>query len=136
MEESSIQPGQGSGPPREGIQWGYAVPYATDQNGVAERIMRTIVSKTRISIIDSQLDESLWAEVMDTIVYLTNRSPTESVADGRYVASACRSCFASPCQGLPQRSRQNRLATLRHRKRREKSLMESTRTPAGKKAKW
>jgi hypothetical protein len=65
-----------------GIQWEYTVPYAPDQNGVAERSMRTIMSKTRTTIIDSHLNESLWAEVMDTIVYLTNRSPTKSVADG------------------------------------------------------
>ena len=65
-----------------GIQWEYTVPYAPDQNGVSEPSMRTVMSKTPTAIIDNHLNESLWAEVMNTIVYLTNRSPSKSVAGG------------------------------------------------------
>lgn len=65
----------------KGIQWELTAPYAPDQNGVSERSMRTVMSRTRTAMIDSQLPESLWAEVMNTIVYLTNRSPSKSVVN-------------------------------------------------------
>ena len=61
-----------------GIQWEYIAPYAPDQNGVSGRSMRTIMSKTRTALLDAKMDESLWAEAMATIVYLTNRSPNKS----------------------------------------------------------
>jgi hypothetical protein len=37
----------------KGIQWEFTVPYAPDQNGVSERSMRTVMSKTRTVMINS-----------------------------------------------------------------------------------
>jgi transposase InsO family protein len=66
---------------KNGIQWEYTAPYAPDQNGVSERSMRTIMSKTRTALLDAKMDEALWAEAMNTVVYLTNRSPNKSTTN-------------------------------------------------------
>ena len=40
--------------------------------------MRTIVEKTRSTMLGNKLEEKLWAEIMSTIVYLTNRASNKS----------------------------------------------------------
>lgn len=49
-----------------------------EQNGVAERLNRTLV-KTRAMLIDSGLSKNLWAEPCNTANYLRNRCPTKAV---------------------------------------------------------
>lgn len=60
----------------EGIKRQLTVQYTPQQNGVAERANRTIVEMARCMLISSKLPESLWAEAVNTAVYLRNRSPT------------------------------------------------------------
>jgi len=52
-----------------------AVPYTPEQNGVAERINRTIIEKSKAMLIDSRLPRNLWPEVVQTAVYIHNRIP-------------------------------------------------------------
>jgi transposase InsO family protein len=59
-----------------GIQWEWSAPYAHGQNGVAERINRTLATRTRSLLKDSNLSEGFWVEAMKTAAYLLNRSPT------------------------------------------------------------
>jgi transposase InsO family protein len=59
-----------------GIQWEWSAPYAHGQNGVAERVNRTIAARTRSILKDAGLSEAFWVEAMKTALYLLNRSPT------------------------------------------------------------
>src|SRR5271155_4114551 len=59
-------------------------PYSPDQNGVAERANRTIMERVKSIITEFKLDKRLWMEIVDTVVYLKNRSPTRAVATTPY----------------------------------------------------
>src|SRR5437762_2696996 len=60
----------------EGIVRHYTVPYTPQQNGVAERMNRTIISKTRCMLSNVGLHRHFWAEAASTACYLINRSPS------------------------------------------------------------
>ncbi len=64
-----------------GIIWESSVPNAQQQNGLVERLMRTIVKRARAQIVDSGLPLKLWAESINTMVYLRIRSPSSAVQD-------------------------------------------------------
>ena len=64
-----------------GIIWESSVPYAQQQNGLVERLMRTIVEGARAQIVDSRLPLKLWAESISTMVYLRIRSPSSAIPD-------------------------------------------------------
>ncbi|CAH2087744.1 unnamed protein product [Euphydryas editha] len=48
-------------------------PYTPEQNGLAERCNRSVVEKARCLLFDAHLDNSFWAEAVNTAVYLQNR---------------------------------------------------------------
>ncbi|KAJ0176972.1 hypothetical protein K1T71_006981 [Dendrolimus kikuchii] len=48
--------------------------YTPEQNGMCERINRTIVERARCLLFDAGLDKKFWAEATHTAVYLRNRS--------------------------------------------------------------
>ena len=64
---------------REGIQHELSVPKTPEQNGVAERLNRTLVESVRSMLSDAKLPQKFWAEALSTAVYLQNRSPTKAV---------------------------------------------------------
>ena len=66
---------------RYGIKHETTVPYSPQQNGVAERLNRTLVERARTTLIESHSSPDLWAEVIATAVYLNNRSPTKALSD-------------------------------------------------------
>lgn len=49
--------------------------YTPEQNGLCERYNRSIVEKARCLLFDADFDKQLWAEAVNTAVYLKNRSP-------------------------------------------------------------
>ena len=59
-------------------------PYSPDQNGVAERVNRTIIERVKAIIAEAKLDKRLWMDLAETVVYLKNRSPTTTVATTPY----------------------------------------------------
>nr|CAJ86192.1 H0306F03.15 [Oryza sativa] len=59
----------------EGIMRHYTVPHTPQQNGVAERMNRTIISKARCMLSNAGLPKQFWAEAVSTACYLINRSP-------------------------------------------------------------
>ncbi|KAK4406592.1 Retrovirus-related Pol polyprotein from transposon TNT 1-94 [Sesamum angolense] len=51
-------------------------PNTPQQNGVAERMNRTLLEKVRCMLISSGLPKSFWGEALVTAAYLINRSPS------------------------------------------------------------
>ncbi|KAL2250907.1 UNVERIFIED_CONTAM: Retrovirus-related Pol polyprotein from transposon TNT 1-94 [Sesamum indicum] len=51
-------------------------PYTPQQNGVAERMNRTLLEKVRCLLISSGLQKSFWGEAVLTAAYLINLSPS------------------------------------------------------------
>jgi hypothetical protein len=63
----------------KGIQFEFTIRYTPQQNGVAERMNRTIVDKARCMLLESGLKKSFWIESVLTAVYLINQSPTAAL---------------------------------------------------------
>ena len=63
-----------------GIKHELTVAKNPEQNGVGERLNRTLVESIRSMLSDAQLPEKFWAEAMLTAVFLKNRSSTSTVA--------------------------------------------------------
>ena len=66
---------------KNGIKHETTLPKTPEQNGMAERMNRTLVETTRSMLSDSGLPKRFWAEALSTAVYLHNRSPTTSLKD-------------------------------------------------------
>ena len=63
----------------EGVRHELTIPKNPEQNGVAERMNRTLIETARSMLINSKLPLRFWAEAVSTAAYLRNRSPTKSV---------------------------------------------------------
>ncbi|KAK1417487.1 hypothetical protein QVD17_26616 [Tagetes erecta] len=59
-----------------GIRMIYTVPGTPQQNGVAERMNRTLNERARSMRINSGLPKMFWAEAVSTAAYLINRGPS------------------------------------------------------------
>jgi hypothetical protein len=64
-----------------GIARQNTTPYTPQQNGVAERMNRTLIKKARSMIIGSGLGQEFWAEGVGITCYLVNRSPSSALDD-------------------------------------------------------
>ena len=64
-----------------GIKRHLTAPYSPQQNGVVERKNRMIMSCVRSMLKDKSLPLELWAEAVNTCVYVLNRSFTKSLKD-------------------------------------------------------
>lgn len=62
----------------KGITLYTSVPYTHEQNGVAERAIRTITEGARAMLHASKLPKSLWSVAVKTMAYLRNRSPARA----------------------------------------------------------
>jgi len=54
-------------------------PYAHHENGVAQRMIRTITEMARAMMIDSHVPVQFWGEAVNTAVYLHQRSLNEGL---------------------------------------------------------
>ena len=63
----------------EGIKHEYTIPKPPKQNGVSERMNRTLVESVRSMLADSKLPHRFWAEALSTATHLINRSPTKTL---------------------------------------------------------
>ncbi|GJY21175.1 retrovirus-related pol polyprotein from transposon TNT 1-94 [Tanacetum coccineum] len=62
-----------------GIARHLTVAGTPQQNGVAERMNRTLMDKVRCLLIQSGLPKTFWAEATCTAAYLINRSPSRAI---------------------------------------------------------
>jgi hypothetical protein len=65
----------------KGIKHETTAPYSPDQNGVAERLNRTVIERTKAILAETELPKTLWMEIASTVVYLKNRSPTKALSN-------------------------------------------------------
>ena len=61
-----------------GIEVDGTIPYSPQQNGVAERMGRTLMEMARSMLYHANLPQKFWAEAISTAAYLRNRCPTSS----------------------------------------------------------
>ena len=59
---------------RNGVLVEFTTPYTPEQNGVAERLNRTLTTKIRAMLSDAGLPTELWGEAAYTACYLHNRT--------------------------------------------------------------
>jgi transposase InsO family protein len=64
-----------------GIQLEITAPHSPSQNGIAERLNRTLVEHARAMIHQNGLPYSLWKEAVAYATYLKNRSPTRAIKE-------------------------------------------------------
>lgn len=55
------------------------MPGTPQQNGVAERMNRTLLERVRCLILNVSLPKTFWGEALATAAYLINRSPSSSL---------------------------------------------------------
>ncbi|KAH9751148.1 hypothetical protein KPL71_014161 [Citrus sinensis] len=64
---------------QEGIQRQFTVAYTPQQNGVAERMNRTLTKRIRAMLRTVGLPNSFWEEAAKTACYIVNRSPSTAI---------------------------------------------------------
>ena len=67
---------------REGVKHELTVPKNPEQNGVSERMNRTLVESVRPILADSKLPKKFWGEALSTATNVHNRSPTKALKNG------------------------------------------------------
>jgi hypothetical protein len=62
-----------------GITRHRTTPYTPQQNGVAERMNKTLMEKVRSMLNGAELGQEFWVEVVGTTCYVVNRSPSSAL---------------------------------------------------------
>jgi hypothetical protein len=65
----------------DGIEAEFTTIYTPEQNGVAERLNRTIFDMVRAMLEDAKMPLELWAYAARAAAYLRNRVPTETIGN-------------------------------------------------------
>ena len=65
-----------------GIRREKTVPGTPQENGVSERMNKTIMERERCMRLHAGLPLQFWEDVVDTIVYLINRGPSSTLDGG------------------------------------------------------
>lgn len=55
------------------------VPYNPQQNGVIERMKRTLLERVRCLLIESGLPKQFWGEALSTAAHIINKTPSTSL---------------------------------------------------------
>src|SRR4051812_48430507 len=64
---------------RHGIKHQLSIPGRPEQNGVAERMNRTLMDRARSIRLQAGMPEGLWAEAVNHAAFLINRSPPTAI---------------------------------------------------------
>ena len=64
---------------KERITFELSAPYSQEQNGVSERMGRTIMDMTRAIILEGNIEDDLWPELILAITYVKNSRPTKAL---------------------------------------------------------
>ncbi|KAG8479167.1 hypothetical protein CXB51_029021 [Gossypium anomalum] len=63
-----------------GIRHQLTNTYTPQQNGVSERKNRSLINMARCLLFEKNLPKTMWAEAVNTVVYIQNRLPTKALA--------------------------------------------------------
>ncbi|XP_020588089.1 uncharacterized protein LOC110029931 [Phalaenopsis equestris] len=66
----------------KGVKHDFIVPKTPQQNGVAQRMNRTITERARSRKLHASLPKKFWTEAVNTAFYLINRSPSVPLEKG------------------------------------------------------
>ena len=66
-----------------GIQHELTVPHSPEQNGIAERMNRTLMESARSMMAHAGVSNKYWAEAIATGAYLRNRVPSSVIKEGK-----------------------------------------------------
>ena len=66
---------------QKGIRHEISAPYSPQQNGVAERMNRTLVESVRSMIFGARISKVYWGEAVTTAAYVHNRVVTSSAGN-------------------------------------------------------
>lgn len=66
---------------QEGIRHELTIPKTPEQNGIAERLNRTLVESARSMLLHAKLPKKYWGEAVRTAAYLKNRCPSKSLEE-------------------------------------------------------
>ena len=58
-------------------------PYSQEQNSVSERLRKTLIDMTRSTILEGNIDNKLWPELVIAITYIKNSRPTRVLANNQ-----------------------------------------------------
>ncbi len=64
---------------KEEIVFEPLAPYSQEQNGVSDRVRRTILDMRRATILKGNIDNELWPEVVLAMTYIKNNRPTKAL---------------------------------------------------------
>ena len=68
----------------KGIRQELTVPHSPEQNGVAERMNRTLMETARSMMAHAGLPERFWAEAVETAAHIRNHTPTTAIKDTQW----------------------------------------------------
>eukprot|EP00253_Pinus_taeda_P008132 PITA_08132 len=97
-----------------GIRREKTVPRTPQENGVSERMNRTIMEHARCMRLHAGLPLQFWADVVDIIVYLINRGPSSSldgvVLEEAWTGKKVNYSFLKPfgCEAFVHINKENR----------------------------
>ena len=63
----------------KGIRQELTVPHSPQQNGISERMNRTLMESARSMMARASLPDKYWAEAVACAAYLNNRTPTSAL---------------------------------------------------------
>ena len=63
----------------KGIEHTKTPPYTPELNGVSERMNQTLWNRVQCVLKQSQLPSEMWGEIIRSVTYLTNRSPSVAI---------------------------------------------------------
>ena len=67
----------------KGIRHKLTIAHTPEQNGVAERMNRTLLESARAMITHAGLPTNYWAEAVATVAYLRNRTTTSALKENK-----------------------------------------------------
>lgn len=66
-----------------GISYHLTIPHTPHQNGVSERMIRSITEKARTLLIESKLPQQFWGEAVITATFLINITPSRALKSNK-----------------------------------------------------
>ncbi|OJD22528.1 hypothetical protein ACJ73_06121 [Blastomyces percursus] len=80
-----------------GIKWEPTTPHSPHQDDVSERGIRTIMGRVRAFLLKGNLPKKFWADVLETVVAITNNTPTsDSLVPEKSAESPTTATASSP----------------------------------------